>query len=99
MSTDAPRRFTKLPSQASQPQVVETGESVAIKKVFQDKRYKNRELQIMKALGKTVGLWVWGGKSSCRFSGFDMFQLQPRCQTLHVKPSIFGVCMVQCINN
>eukprot|EP00913_Durusdinium_trenchii_P009844 g9242.t1 len=28
--------------------VVETGESVAIKKVFQDKRYKNRELQIMK---------------------------------------------------
>ena len=31
-----------------QAQVVETGESVAIKKVFQDKRYKNRELQIMK---------------------------------------------------
>jgi len=31
-------------------QVVETGESVAIKKVFQDKRYKNRELQIMKEL-------------------------------------------------
>eukprot|EP00438_Fugacium_kawagutii_P001955 Skav224102 [mRNA] locus=scaffold4565:162510:169606:- [translate_table: standard] len=30
--------------------VVETGESVAIKKVFQDKRYKNRELQIMKEL-------------------------------------------------
>lgn len=33
-----------------QAQVVETGESVAIKKVFQDKRYKNRELQIMKDL-------------------------------------------------
>jgi len=30
--------------------VVETQESVAIKKVFQDKRYKNRELQIMKEL-------------------------------------------------
>jgi len=29
---------------------VETGELVAIKKVFQDKRYKNRELQIMKEL-------------------------------------------------
>ena len=26
---------------------METGETVAIKKVFQDKRYKNRELQIM----------------------------------------------------
>jgi serine/threonine protein kinase len=33
-----------------QAQVVETGETVAIKKVFQDKRYKNRELQIMKEL-------------------------------------------------
>jgi len=33
-----------------QAQVVETGDTVAIKKVFQDKRYKNRELQIMKEL-------------------------------------------------
>ena len=30
--------------------VAETGEVVAIKKVYQDKRYKNRELQIMKGL-------------------------------------------------
>ena len=30
--------------------MAETGEVVAIKKVFQDKRYKNRELQIMKEL-------------------------------------------------
>ena len=30
--------------------VAETGETVAIKKVFQDKRYKNRELQILKML-------------------------------------------------
>jgi cobalamin biosynthesis Mg chelatase CobN len=30
--------------------VFETGESVAIKKVLQDKRFKNRELQIMKLL-------------------------------------------------
>ncbi|EAS04143.2 glycogen synthase kinase-3 (macronuclear) [Tetrahymena thermophila SB210] len=29
----------------------ETGETVAIKKVFQDRRYKNRELQIMKEIG------------------------------------------------
>eukprot|EP00922_Rhytidocystis_sp_ex-Travisia-forbesii_P059566 GHVS01088331.1.p1 GENE.GHVS01088331.1~~GHVS01088331.1.p1 ORF type:complete len:568 (+),score=66.72 GHVS01088331.1:745-2448(+) len=33
-----------------QAQVVETRETVAIKKVFQDKRYKNRELQIMREL-------------------------------------------------
>ncbi|CAG9314727.1 unnamed protein product [Blepharisma stoltei] len=33
-----------------QSSVNETGETVAIKKVFQDKRYKNRELAIMKEL-------------------------------------------------
>jgi len=33
-----------------QARVAETGEMVAIKKVFQDKRYKNRELQIMQEL-------------------------------------------------
>ena len=33
-----------------QATVNETGEKVAIKKVYQDKRYKNRELQIMKSL-------------------------------------------------
>ncbi len=30
--------------------IAETGEAVAIKKVFQDQRYKNRELQILKLL-------------------------------------------------
>lgn len=33
-----------------QAKCLETGESVAIKKVLQDKRYKNRELQTMRAL-------------------------------------------------
>lgn len=33
-----------------QASVAETGEVVAIKKVYQDKRYKNRELQIMREL-------------------------------------------------
>lgn len=33
--------------------VVETGEPVAIKKVVQDKRYKNRELQVMRMLTHT----------------------------------------------
>lgn len=36
-----------------QAKCLETGETVAIKKVLQDKRYKNRELQIMKMLGHT----------------------------------------------
>ncbi|CAI5966840.1 unnamed protein product [Closterium sp. NIES-65] len=34
----------------SQASCLETGETVAIKKVLQDKRYKNRELQIMRLL-------------------------------------------------
>ncbi|GJN06394.1 hypothetical protein PR202_ga24121 [Eleusine coracana subsp. coracana] len=33
-----------------QAKCLETGETVAIKKVLQDKRYKNRELQIMRAM-------------------------------------------------
>ena len=33
-----------------QANCIETGEKVAIKKVFQDKKYKNRELQIIKEL-------------------------------------------------
>lgn len=36
-----------------QATVRETGETVAIKKVLQDKRYKNRELQIMRMLDHT----------------------------------------------
>jgi len=33
-----------------QANCIETGEKVAIKKVFQDKKYKNRELQIIREL-------------------------------------------------
>ena len=33
-----------------QAKCLETGEAVAIKKVLQDKRYKNRELQVMRLL-------------------------------------------------
>ncbi|XP_061359246.1 shaggy-related protein kinase theta-like [Gastrolobium bilobum] len=36
-----------------QAKCLETGEAVAIKKVLQDKRYKNRELQVMRVLDHT----------------------------------------------
>lgn len=39
-----------IPSLMVQAKCLETGEAVAIKKVLQDKRYKNRELQIMRIL-------------------------------------------------
>lgn len=35
---------------SSQAKCLETGETVAIKKVLQDRRYKNRELQLMRLM-------------------------------------------------
>lgn len=46
--TDHSESSTKYATQQAHRE--ETGEVVAIKKVFQDKRYKNRELMIMKEL-------------------------------------------------
>lgn len=37
----------------------DNGKSVAIKKVLQDKRYKNRELQILKMLHHPNVLEIW----------------------------------------
>lgn len=60
-----------------QAAVVETGEVVAIKKVLQDKRFKNRELQIMRQLVKDphsniVGLkHCFYSQVSLTFSKFD----------------------------
>lgn len=54
-----------------QAKCLETGESVAIKKVLQDKRYKNRELQTMRLLENpnVVGL------KHCFFSTTDKDEL------------------------
>jgi serine/threonine protein kinase len=43
----------RLPDQTAsdtQAKCLETGETVAIKKVLQDRRYKNRELQLMRSM-------------------------------------------------
>ena len=48
--SESSTRYRQLHLKKSQARVAETGEIVAIKKVYQDKRYKNRELQIMKEL-------------------------------------------------
>lgn len=42
--------FLRLLSR-TQAKIKDTGEVVAIKKVFQDKRYKKRELQVMNEIG------------------------------------------------
>lgn len=41
-----------------QAKIVETGEIVAIKKVLQDRRFKTRELQIMRQLSEQVHPYV-----------------------------------------
>jgi len=55
-----------------QASVVETGEIVAIKKVLQDKRFKNRELQIMRQLVKDGHSNIVGLKH-CFYSQVSVF--------------------------
>lgn len=43
-------QFLKSKCPSFQAKCLETGETVAIKKVLQDKRYKNRELQLMRLM-------------------------------------------------
>ena len=56
--------------------VEETGEVVAIKKIFQDKRIKNRELQIMRQLhhGGGTHLYGYGPHASPRSFGHAGFR-------------------------
>jgi serine/threonine protein kinase len=49
LKTNEERIYTEVIF-VNQAKCLETGESVAIKKVLQDKRYKNRELQMMRFL-------------------------------------------------
>jgi serine/threonine protein kinase len=58
-----------------QAAVVETGEIVAIKKVLQDKRFKNRELQIMRQLVKDPHSNIVALKH-CFYSQVSVFVLQ-----------------------
>ena len=58
-----------------QAAVVETGEVVAIKKVLQDKRFKNRELQIMRQLVKDPHSNIVGLKH-CFYSQVSHKKLQ-----------------------
>lgn len=55
MTCEVPNFFSidhvqSLISHLSQAKCLETGETVAIKKVLQDRRYKNRELQLMRLM-------------------------------------------------
>ncbi len=65
-----------------QAAVVETGEVVAIKKVLQDKRFKNRELQIMRQLVKDPHSNIVGLKH-CFYS-----QVSKLCQQLMMSTSL-----------
>ena len=71
-----------------QAAVVETGEIVAIKKVLQDKRFKNRELQIMRQLVKdplsniVALMHCFFSQVSYPPSASRFAQLQPTYQTV-----------------
>lgn len=66
---------------------METGETVAIKKVLQDKRYKNRELQLMRLMdhANVVGL------KHCFFSTTSNDELFLNIVMEYVPETMYGV--------
>lgn len=71
-----------------QASVVETGETVAIKKVLQDKRFKNRELQIMRTLDHTNTVQL----KHCFYSnGEDPEELYLNLVLEYIPETVYGV--------
>jgi len=71
-----------------QANVVETGETVAIKKVLQDKRFKNRELQIMRTLDHTNIVQL----KHCFYSnGEDPEELYLNLVLEYIPETVYGV--------
>nr|CAD1833805.1 unnamed protein product [Ananas comosus var. bracteatus] len=73
-----------------QAKCLETGEAVAIKKVLQDKRYKNRELQTMRLLDHPNVIAL----KHCFFSTTDKDELylNLRMPLLYVKLYMYQIC-------
>lgn len=71
-----------------QAKCLETGETVAIKKVLQDKRYKNRELQVMHMLNhpNVVAL------KHCFYSNTEKDELYLNLVLEYVPETVYGVC-------
>lgn len=71
-----------------QAKCLETGETVAIKKVLQDKRYKNRELQIMHMLDhpNVVAL------KHCFYSNTEKEEMYLNLVLEYVPETVYGVC-------
>ncbi|XP_010255498.1 PREDICTED: shaggy-related protein kinase epsilon isoform X1 [Nelumbo nucifera] len=70
-----------------QAKCVETGEAVAIKKVLQDKRYKNRELQIMRLLDHPNVVQL----KHCFFSTTDKDELYLNLVLEYVSETVYRV--------
>lgn len=66
---------------------METGEAVAIKKVLQDKRYKNRELQIMRLLDHPNVVQL----KHCFFSTTDKDELYLNLVLEYVPETVYRV--------
>lgn len=70
-----------------QAKCLETGEAVAIKKVLQDKRYKNRELQVMRILDHTNVLRL----KHCFYSAADKDELYLNLVLEYVPETVYRV--------
>lgn len=70
-----------------QAKCLETGEAVAIKKVLQDKRYKNRELQIMRVLDHPNVVQL----KHCFFSTTDKDELYLNLVLEYISETVYRV--------
>lgn len=70
-----------------QAKCLETGEAVAIKKVLQDKRYKNRELQVMRLLNNPNVIQL----KHCFFSTTDKDELYLNLVLEYVSETVYRV--------
>ncbi|RWW28000.1 hypothetical protein GW17_00007540 [Ensete ventricosum] len=70
-----------------QAKCLETGETVAIKKVLQDKRYKNRELQLMRSMNHPNVICL----KHCFFSTTSRDELFLNLVMEYVPESLYGV--------
>lgn len=71
-----------------QAKCLETGETVAIKKVLQDKRYKNRELQVMHMLNHPNVVTL----KHCFYSNTEKEELYLNLVLEYVPETVYGVC-------
>ncbi|XP_021898757.1 uncharacterized protein LOC110815320 isoform X2 [Carica papaya] len=83
----------QLASSLLEAKCLETGETVAIKKVLQDKRYKNRELQTMRLLDRPNVVSL----KHCFFSTTEKDELYLNLVLEFLEPRLIFIGVLECV--